>query len=165
MPLHTRHAASTYRPCRCSLTIQLSSSAEACRSTPAHPCRALSLTPELCKAEVLLTVCIAVVLGSHGRVATAHQIAPWSRGSDLHPCRALSLTPELCEAEVLLTVCIAVVLGSHGRVATAHQIAPWSRGSDLLSPTPVGAAFWSTFFGRFGTLPERHGHRTETPTK
>ena len=59
------------------------SSAEACRSTPAHPCRALGLTPERCEAEVLLTVCIAVVVGGHGRVATAHQIAPWSRGSDL----------------------------------------------------------------------------------
>ena len=59
------------------------SSAEACRSTPAHPCRALGLTPEQCEAEVLLTVCIAVVVGGHGRVATAHQIAPWSRGSDL----------------------------------------------------------------------------------
>ena len=60
-----------------------SSSAEACRSTPAHPCRALGLRPERCEAEVLLTVCIAVVVGGHGRVATAHQIAPWSRGSDL----------------------------------------------------------------------------------
>ena len=60
-----------------------SSSAEACRSTPAHPCRALGLTPERCEAEVLLAVCIAVVVGGHGRVATAHQIAPWSRGSDL----------------------------------------------------------------------------------
>ena len=60
-----------------------SSSAEACRSTPAHPCRAHGLTPERCEAEVLLTVCIAVVVGGHGRVATAHQIAPWSRGSDL----------------------------------------------------------------------------------
>ena len=59
------------------------SSAEACRSTPAHPCRALGLRPERCEAEVLLTVCIAVVVGGHGRVATAHQIAPWSRGSDL----------------------------------------------------------------------------------
>ena len=28
-------------------------------------------------------MCIAVVVGGHGRVATAHQIAPWSRGSDL----------------------------------------------------------------------------------
>ena len=27
-------------------------------------------------------MCIAVVVGGHGRVATAHQIAPWSRGSD-----------------------------------------------------------------------------------
>ena len=35
------------------------------------------------EAEVLLAVCIAVVVGGHGRVATAHQIAPWSRGSDL----------------------------------------------------------------------------------
>ena len=60
-----------------------SSSAEARRSTPAHPCRALGLTPERCEAEVPLAVCIAVVVGGHGRVATAHQIAPWSRGSDL----------------------------------------------------------------------------------
>ena len=64
-----------------------SSSAEACRSTPAHPCRALSLTPERCDAEVVLAVCIAIVVDGHGRVATAHQIAPWSprwsRGSDL----------------------------------------------------------------------------------
>ena len=50
---------------------------------PAHPCRALGLTPERCEAEVLLAVCIVVVVGGHGRVATAHQIAPWSRGSDL----------------------------------------------------------------------------------
>ena len=28
-------------------------------------------------------MCIVVVVGGHGRVATAHQIAPWSRGSDL----------------------------------------------------------------------------------
>ena len=48
-----------------------SSSAEACRSTPAHPCRALGLTPERCEAEVLLAVCIAVVVGGHARVATA----------------------------------------------------------------------------------------------
>ena len=32
---------------------------------------------------MLLTVCIAVMVGGHGRVATAHQIAPWCRGSDL----------------------------------------------------------------------------------
>ena len=28
-------------------------------------------------------MCIAVVVGGHGQVATAHQLAPWSRGSDL----------------------------------------------------------------------------------
>ena len=28
-------------------------------------------------------MCIVVVVGGHDRVATAHQIAPWSRGSDL----------------------------------------------------------------------------------
>ena len=50
---------------------------------PAHPCRALGLTLERCEVEVLLAVCIVVVVGGHGRVATAHQIAPWSRGSDL----------------------------------------------------------------------------------
>ena len=40
-------------------------------------------TPERCQTEVLLTVCGAIVVSSLGRVATAHQIAPWSRGSDL----------------------------------------------------------------------------------
>ena len=35
-------------------------------------------TPERCQAEVLLTVCGAIVVSGLGRVATAHQIAPWS---------------------------------------------------------------------------------------
>ena len=35
-------------------------------------------TPERCQTEVLLTVCGAIVVSGLGRVATAHQIAPWS---------------------------------------------------------------------------------------
>ena len=35
-------------------------------------------TPERCKTEVLLTVCGAIMVSGLGRVATAHQIAPWS---------------------------------------------------------------------------------------
>ena len=35
-------------------------------------------TPERCQTEVLLTVCGAIVVIGLGRVATAHQIAPWS---------------------------------------------------------------------------------------
>ena len=35
-------------------------------------------TPEWCETEVLLTVCIAVEVDCLGRVAIAHQIAPWS---------------------------------------------------------------------------------------
>ena len=55
-----------------------SSSAEACRSTPAHTSSMISLAPERCETEVLLTVCTVVVVGGLGRVATARQIAPWS---------------------------------------------------------------------------------------
>ena len=35
-------------------------------------------TPERCETEVLLTVCGAIEVSGLGRVATAHQIAPWS---------------------------------------------------------------------------------------
>ena len=83
-----------------------SSSTEACRSTPAHSCRALGLTPKRCEAEVLLTVGIAVVVGGHGRVATAHQIAPWSRGSDL-----LSIgTPKSSTLRVALELLFCLLL-------------------------------------------------------
>ena len=69
----------------------------------------------------------------------------------------------------LLTVCVAVGVGGLGRVATAHQIAPWSE--DQLYDLPVTPRrrrcfpepfFPGPFRWRFGTLPERHGHRTET---
>ena len=62
---------------------------------PAHPCRALGLTPERCEAEVLLAVCIVAVVGGHGRVATAHQIAPW---------RSLSKTFTCCERRCVASV-------------------------------------------------------------
>ena len=52
------------------------SSAEACRSAQEHPSGMTWPTPERCETEVLLTVCIAVVVGGLGRVAPARLIAP-----------------------------------------------------------------------------------------
>ena len=36
-------------------------------------------TPERCETEVVLTVYVAFMVSSLDRVATAHQIAPWSK--------------------------------------------------------------------------------------
>ena len=55
-----------------------SSSAEVCRFAQKHPSGMTWSTPERCETEVLLTVFSAVEVGGLGRVATAHQIAPWS---------------------------------------------------------------------------------------
>ena len=68
-------------------------------------------TPERHQMEVLLTVCNAVVVGSLNRVATAHQIAPWSEDMTCLPSAVLSgahpfglcptsrtLWQELCDA-------------------------------------------------------------------
>ena len=55
-----------------------SSSAEVCRFAQKHPSGMTWSTPERCETEVLLTAFSAVEVGGLGRVATAHQIAPWS---------------------------------------------------------------------------------------
>ena len=102
-----------------------SSSAEACRSTPVHSAGALGLTPERCEAEVLLTMCIAVEVGGLGRVATARQIAPWSRGSDLLSPTAVGAafrsTSVWIVANFLIAVARAVRCQSHN--GTRHNVA------------------------------------------
>ena len=58
--------------------ITAASSSEVCRFAQEHPSGMTWSTPERCQTEVLLTVCGAIVVSGLGRVATAHQIAPWS---------------------------------------------------------------------------------------
>ena len=58
--------------------ITAAASSEVCRFAQEHPSGMTWSTPERCQTEVLLTVCGAIVINGLGRVATAHQIAPWS---------------------------------------------------------------------------------------
>ena len=56
-----------------------SSSSEVCRFAQEHPSGMIRPTPERHQIEVPRTVYVAVMMAVLGRVATARQIAPWSK--------------------------------------------------------------------------------------
>ena len=84
-------------------------------------------TPERCQTEVLLTVCGAIVVSGLGRVATAHQIAPWSED--------LTCLSHHAVGAALRSTSVGGLARSQGDLGIAQR-----RKSDKCTPQKVGSA-------------------------